>query len=185
MRLAMERNEYKAEIEKKLAKLIDAFCPILYEDDEIFLKNMEGRNLAGDDVRLYQHWEWTQGVGLYGLWKLFEKTREKKYLEVLVHRACRQEALDALRSFLEQTAKVIKPGGRLAVITYHSLEDRMVKNFMRTGNVEGRENKDLFGRSDAPFRLAGSKPVVPDAEEVERNPRSRSAKLRVAVRNAW
>ena len=80
----MERNEYKAEIREKLAKLIDAFCPILYEDDEIFLKNMEGRNLAGDDVRLYQHWEWTQGVGLYGLWKLFEKTGEKKYLEVLV-----------------------------------------------------------------------------------------------------
>ena len=80
----MERNEYKAEIKKKLAKLIDAFCPILYEDDEIFLKNMEGRNLAGDDVRRYQHWEWTQGVGLYGLWKLFAKTGEKKYLEVLV-----------------------------------------------------------------------------------------------------
>ncbi len=80
----MERNEYKAEIREKLAKLIDAFCPILYEDDEIFLKNMEGRNLAGDDVCRYQHWEWTQGVGVYGLWKLFEKTGKEKYLDVLV-----------------------------------------------------------------------------------------------------
>jgi 16S rRNA (cytosine1402-N4)-methyltransferase len=120
--------------------------------------------------------------------KPFVNPRQEKKELAMIFQALRIEVngeLDALRSFLEQTAKVIKPGGRLAVITYHSLEDRMVKNFMRTGNVEGRENKDLFGRSDAPFRLAGSKPVVPDAEEVERNPRSRSAKLRVAVRNAW
>ena len=80
----MEKNENRAEIERKLSRLIDAFCPILYEDDEIFLKNMEGRNLAGDDVRRYQHWEWTQGVGVYGLWKLFEKTGEEKYLDLLV-----------------------------------------------------------------------------------------------------
>ncbi len=71
-------------IEKKLSCLIDAFTPILYEDDEIFLKNMEGRNLAGDDIRLYQHWEWTQGVGVYGFWKLFEKTRNEKYLDILL-----------------------------------------------------------------------------------------------------
>lgn len=70
-------------IEEKLAKLIEAFCPILYEDDEIFLENMKDRNLAGDDIRRYQHWEWTQGVGLYGLWKLFARTGERKYLEVL------------------------------------------------------------------------------------------------------
>lgn len=80
----MEREEYRAEIEQKLAKLIDAFCPILYEDDKIFLENMQGRNLAGDDIRRYQHWEWTQGVGLYGLWKLFVKTGEEKYLDILV-----------------------------------------------------------------------------------------------------
>ena len=80
----MERKANRAEIEEKLLKLVDAFCPILYEDDEIFLKNMEGRNLAGDDIRLYQHWEWTQGVGLYGLWKLFARTGEKTYLDILV-----------------------------------------------------------------------------------------------------
>ncbi|MDE7261493.1 MAG: glycoside hydrolase family 88 protein [Oscillospiraceae bacterium] len=78
----MERNANR--IKKELQKLVDAFCPILYEDDEIFLQNMQGRNLAGDDIRLYQHWEWTQGVGVYGLWKLFARTGEEKYLDVLV-----------------------------------------------------------------------------------------------------
>ena len=73
----------KSLIEEKLAKLIDAFTPILYEDDDIFLEGMKDRNLAGDDIRRYQHWEWTQGVGLYGLWKLFARTREQKYLDIL------------------------------------------------------------------------------------------------------
>jgi len=80
----MEHNAYEVAIKEKLGKLIEAFTPILYEDDEIFLENMKGRNLAGDDIRLYQHWEWTQGVGLYGLWKLFERTKDEKYLEILV-----------------------------------------------------------------------------------------------------
>ena len=66
----MEHNAERIVIEEKLSKLVKAFTPILYEDDEIFLKNMKDRNLAGDDIRRYQHWEWTQGVGLYGLWKL-------------------------------------------------------------------------------------------------------------------
>jgi len=70
-------------IREKLHKLIDAFTPILYEDDETFLRNMKDRNLAGDDICRYQHWEWTQGVGLYGLWKLFERTKEQKYLDIL------------------------------------------------------------------------------------------------------
>lgn len=80
----MEKEAYTAEIKEKLVKLTDAFRPILYEDDEVFLHNMEGRNLAGDDARRYQHWEWTQGVGVYGLWKLFERTGDRAYLEVLV-----------------------------------------------------------------------------------------------------
>lgn len=70
-------------IRDKLSRLIEAFTPILYEDDETFLHNMKDRNLAGDDVRLYQHWEWTQGVGLYGLWKLFDRTRDQQYLDML------------------------------------------------------------------------------------------------------
>ena len=70
-------------IQEKLEKLLDAFTPILYEDDEIFLAGMKDRNLAGDDIRRYQHWEWTQGVGLYGLWKIFVRTKEQKYLDIL------------------------------------------------------------------------------------------------------
>lgn len=70
-------------IQAKLNRLIDAFSPILYEDDETFLRNMQEKNLAGDDIRRYQHWEWTQGVGLYGLWKLFDRTHEQKYLDML------------------------------------------------------------------------------------------------------
>ena len=70
-------------IREKLHKLIDAFTPILYEDDETFLRNMKDRNLAGDDIRRYQHWEWTQGVGLFGLWKLLERTGDEKYLDIL------------------------------------------------------------------------------------------------------
>ena len=79
----MEKIAHVNTISKKLEKLGDAFCPILYEDDDIFLENMKDRNLAGDDIRRYQHWEWTQGVGLYGLWKLFASTKEQKYLDVL------------------------------------------------------------------------------------------------------
>ena len=90
--------------------------------------------------------------------------------------------LDALGEFLTQATGLLAPGGRLAVITYHSLEDRMVKNFMKAGNIEGRLEKDFFGKTDAPLRPLTSKPIVPDAEEIERNPRTRSAKLRVAVK---
>jgi unsaturated rhamnogalacturonyl hydrolase len=79
----MENIAQTTAIKNKLSKLIDAFCPILYEDDEIFLENMKDRNLAGDDIRRYQHWEWTQGVGLYGLWKLFANTGDEKYLDIL------------------------------------------------------------------------------------------------------
>lgn len=87
--------------------------------------------------------------------------------------------LDALKQFLEQACVMLRPGGRLAVITYHSLEDRLVKNFIKTGNFEGRIQQDFYGRSLSPMKLLSSKPIVPTDEEVERNPRSRSAKLRV------
>lgn len=109
---------------------------------------------------------------------------EKKEL-ALVFQALRiavNGELDALGEFLTQATGLLAPGGRLAVITYHSLEDRMVKNFMKAGNIEGRLEKDFFGKTDAPLRPLTSKPIVPDAEEIERNPRSRSAKLRVAVK---
>ena len=90
--------------------------------------------------------------------------------------------MEALRMALEQSLRVLRPGGRLVVITYHSLEDRMVKNIMKTGNVEGKAEKDFFGNVLTPFRLVNNKVIVPDEEEIERNPRSRSAKLRIAER---
>lgn len=79
----MKNMANKTLLEEKLMKLVEAFTPILYEDDEAFLEGMKNRNLAGDDIRRYQHWEWTQGVGLYGLWKLFAKTGEQKYMEIM------------------------------------------------------------------------------------------------------
>ena len=113
---------------------------------------------------------------------LLKVSQEKKELS-MVFQALRIEVngeLDALRRMLVQSLDVLKPGGRLAIITYHSLEDRIVKNFMRTGNIEGKQDKDFFGRVNTPWRVITGKVVVPSAEEVERNPRSRSAKLRVA-----
>lgn len=113
---------------------------------------------------------------------LISAEKEKKDL-ACIFQALRIEVngeLDALKSFLEQTLKALRPGGRLAVITYHSLEDRIVKNFMRYGNFSGQAEKDFFGRLDTPWRAMTSKPIVPDEAEIARNPRSRSAKLRVA-----
>lgn len=124
----------------------------------------------------------TTGRLLEVLRPLVDPRREKKEL-AQIFQALRIEVngeIDALRSFLQQALEVLRPGGRLAVITYHSLEDRIVKNFMRAGNFTGEVNKDFFGRTEVPFRAVNSKPVVPGEAETEANPRSRSAKLRVA-----
>lgn len=110
------------------------------------------------------------------------KDKEKKFL-AQVFQALRIEVNDemrALREMLEATLRVLRPGGRLVVITYHSLEDRLVKNFLRAGNFEGKSERDFFGNTSSPFRLVNNKVIVPSDEEVERNPRSRSAKLRIA-----
>lgn len=117
---------------------------------------------------------------------MLNKARAKKELAPLFQ-ALRIEVngeMEALRQFLEATTRVVGPGGRLAIITYHSLEDRMVKNFMRSGNIGGNADTDFFGRRRSPWRPLASKPIVPDDEEIARNPRSRSAKLRVAQRVA-
>lgn len=90
------------------------------------------------------------------------------------------EEMEVLKEMLEQALEILKPGGRLVVITYHSLEDRLVKNFFKTGNFEGKVEKDFFGNFETPFRLINNKVIVPSPEEEERNPRSRSAKLRIA-----
>lgn len=115
---------------------------------------------------------------------LFGREREKKEL-AKVFQALRIEVnqeMEALREMLEAAIKVLKPGGRLVIITYHSLEDRMVKNIMKTGNIEGKAVQDFFGNIEAPLRPLSNKVITPSAEELERNPRSRSAKLRVAIK---
>lgn len=110
------------------------------------------------------------------------RSNENRYL-AQVYQALRIEVnqeLEALKELLQQSLGVLKSGGRLVIITYHSLEDRIVKNFIRTGNVEGELEKDFFGKTSAPFRMINKKPITPGTEELVDNPRSRSAKLRIA-----
>lgn len=112
------------------------------------------------------------------------KDKEKKFL-AQVFQALRIEVnneMHVLKEMLRQTLSVLKPGGRLVVITYHSLEDRLVKNFLKTGNFEGKIEKDFYGNVESPFRLVNNKVIVPSEEEIQSNPRSRSAKLRIAER---
>lgn len=113
---------------------------------------------------------------------LFGREKEKKEL-AKVFQALRIEVnqeMEALKEMLMAATEALKPGGRLVVITYHSLEDRMVKNIMKSGNVEGKQEQDFFGNINTPFKLVNTKVIVPNDEEIERNPRSRSAKLRIA-----
>ena len=116
--------------------------------------------------------------------RLFQREREKKE-QTKLFQALRIEVnheMDALRDMLQGATELIAPGGRLSVITYHSLEDRIVKNVMRAGNAEGRIEQDFYGRVESPFSSVG-KLITPSNEEIERNPRSRSAKLRIAEKN--
>lgn len=113
---------------------------------------------------------------------MFKREREKKDMARLFQ-ALRIEVnheMDALREMLAAATELLAPGGRLSVITYHSLEDRIVKNVMKTGNAEGKTEQDFFGRTNSPFTLVNNKVIVPSEDEQQRNPRSRSAKLRIA-----
>ena len=113
---------------------------------------------------------------------LFPKERGKKEMAKLFQalRIVVNREMSALKEMLEAATQLLKPGGRLSVITYHSLEDRIVKNMMKAGNAEGKTEQDFFGRIETPFKLVNNKVIVPDNGEQERNPRSRSAKLRIA-----
>ena len=115
--------------------------------------------------------------------KLFPREREKKEMAKLFQ-ALRIEVnheMEALKEMLNGSKDLLCEGGRLSIITYHSLEDRLVKNMMKAGNTEGKVTQDFFGRTEAPLKPVG-KVIVPDADEQARNPRSRSAKLRIAER---
>ena len=116
----------------------------------------------------------------------FQRAREKKDMAKMFQ-ALRIEVnheMDALKEMLTAATELLRPGGRLSVITYHSLEDRMVKNIMKSGNIEGKVKQDFFGRIETPFRLVNNKVITASNDEQERNPRSRSAKLRIAEKKA-
>ena len=115
---------------------------------------------------------------------LMKREREKKDMARLFQslRIEVNQEMTALREMLLAATELLAADGRLSVITYHSLEDRIVKNFIRSGNTEGKISQDLYGRVDTPFRAVNNKVITPDADEQERNPRSRSAKLRIAVK---
>lgn len=116
----------------------------------------------------------------------FQRAREKKDMAKMFQ-ALRIEVnheMDALKEMLMAATELLLPGGRLSVITYHSLEDRMVKNIMKSGNIEGKVKQDFFGRIETPFRLVNNKVITASNDEQERNPRSRSAKLRIAEKKA-
>ena len=113
---------------------------------------------------------------------LLQKGKENKLLSQ-IFQALRIEVnaeIEVLQSLLEQSVEVLHSGGRIAIISYHSLEDRLVKNFLKTGNVEGKLNKDFYGNPLTPFKLITKKAIIPTEEEIEQNPRARSAKLRIA-----
>ena len=165
------------------AKLIQEATPerladILYLYGEL----RQARQMASAIVKARQTAPITTVSRLLETVRPFVNPRQEKKELAQLFQALRIEVngeLDALRALLTQAKDALKPGGRLAIITYQSLEDRLVKNFLRTGNLEGKESKDFFGRNLSPFRPLSSKPIVPDPDEIERNPRSRSAKLRV------
>lgn len=162
-------NEYEQD------KLADLFY--LYGE----LKN--SRRIAATIVKYRQTTSIERTEQLLEIIKpLFTREREKKEL-AKVFQALRIEVnqeMDALREMLLAANQLIKPGGRLVVITYHSLEDRMVKNLMRSGNIEGKIAKDFFGKIETPYKLINRRVIIASPEELERNPRARSAKLRVA-----
>lgn len=115
----------------------------------------------------------------------FIKPNQEKKEMAMVFQALRIEVnreMDVLKRLLQSSLDVLNPGGRLVVITYHSLEDRLVKNFMRSGNIDGKVEKDFYGRINAPLKAVNNKVIVPSEDEVLRNPRSRSAKLRIATK---
>ncbi len=120
------------------------------------------------------------------IFSFIPKMKENKFFAQMFQ-ALRIEVNDemaALKDMLTQTADVIQPGGRLVVISYHSLEDRLVKRFMRNGMFEGEPEKDVFGNWSAPFKPLQTKVIIPSQEEIDINPRARSAKMRIAVRNS-
>ena len=167
---------------------------IVNDYDEEVLANLfylygeikQSRRLAAAIVKARSQQRIATTQDLLGILEpISKREREKKDL-AKVFQALRIEVnheMDALKEMLKSATELLKPGGRLSVITYHSLEDRIVKNIMKTGNVEGKRIQDFYGRIETPFTLINNKVIVPSKNEQQENPRSRSAKLRIAEKN--
>ncbi len=164
---------------------------ILNEYEEGQLSNLffrygelrNARQIASAVVRYRQDKQIRETDDLLAILEPFSRREKEKKTLAQAFQALRIEVngeMDALKEMLLQALQLLKPGGRLCVISYHSLEDRLVKNFFRTGNFEGEQVKDFYGNVETPFTVVSRKVIVPSEEELQRNPRSRSAKLRIA-----
>ena len=168
---------------------------ILNEEDEEKLANIlylygeikQSRRIASAIVKARAQLEFKSTNELLSIVEpFFSHAREKKEMAKMFQ-ALRIEVnheMDALREMLLAATDLLSPGGRLSVITYHSLEDRMVKNIMKSGNVEGKVKQDFYGKRETPFKLINNKVITASNAEQEQNPRSRSAKLRIAEKKA-
>jgi 16S rRNA (cytosine1402-N4)-methyltransferase len=145
----------------------------------------ESRRIARRIIELRKTEQINNSKQIIGLVRgLVPRQKENQFL-ARIFQAIRIEVnqeMEVLKSMLNQTVEMLKPGGRLVVITYHSLEDRMVKRFFKSGNVKGVIEKDIYGNSNCPFKEINRKPILPASEEIEENNRARSAKLRIAER---
>ena len=161
------------------------------EDLALLLKNYgelrQARAIARKIVEKRAEGEIKQIAEFKALLEGFVPERHQHTFMAQVFQALRIEVnqeMEALKSLLEQSKEVLAEGGRLVVITYHSLEDRMVKNFFRSGNIQGKQEKDFYGNLIRPFEPVNRKPITPSTEEIAANNRSRSAKLRIATKLA-
>lgn len=144
----------------------------------------QARKIASDIVKVREHQKFETITDFLNVMNNFvPHGKKEKQVLAQAFQALRIEVNDemqVLKEMLNQALAILKPGGRISVITYHSLEDRLVKNFFKTGNFEGKVEKDFYGNNLTPFALINNKVIIPDEEEIARNPRARSAKLRVA-----
>ena len=186
---------FDAQLDMRMNKRAGKMAADIVNDyDEEALANLfylygeikQSRRLAAAIVKARSQQRIATTQDLLGILEpIFKREREKKDL-AKVFQALRIEVnheMDALKEMLKSATELLKPGGRLSVITYHSLEDRIVKNIMKTGNVEGKRIQDFYGRIETPFTLINNKVIVPSENEQQENPRSRSAKLRIAEKN--
>lgn len=141
------------------------------------------RRIANAIVKARSNQKITTTQEFLAIMQPFSKYEREKKDMAKIFQALRIEVnheMEALKEMLLAATEILKPGGRLSVITYHSLEDRIVKNVIKTGNIEGKRETDIFGKADTPLRAVSNKPLLPTQEEQQSNPRSRSAKLRIA-----